>query len=481
MKKKLLILLPLIFILVVLVLYNDKTEAGPSPEIIELRQKHAAFLKKYKPEKANPELSRKDKIQQGLPPNQYYELMAYLTMNPALGYPEPYKIQALQEKLHAVRLTKSRLKAPGGKSGNIWVSRGPTNVGGRTRVLLFDPNDPSHKRVFAGAVSGGLWVNNDITNTNSPWNQVPDLPANMNISAITVDPRDSNTWYIGTGEQYTAGDVVGTGVYKTTDGGATWNKILDVEDFANDGTGENALVVGGIYYINDIIAWDNGSSTEIFIGVSTHIYANSANPTDFLGFFDRGLYGSTDGGNSWDKILEGESFNDFEVDAAGNLWVATTNSPGVGEESHGGEIFRKNLGENTSFEMITTIPNVLRTEIEASASNPNKFYILAEGKPDGNTVMWKTIDAFETIEPLPIPNDADNDIPPNDFARGQAFYNLMIESDPTNDEILYVGGIDLFRSSTGGQSWQQISKWANNNDLKDLPFSLVHADQHAMT
>ncbi|HET8854713.1 MAG TPA: hypothetical protein VFM60_02205, partial [Salinimicrobium sp.] len=407
-KKRILFSLPFILIPLALVMIFNEKDVEISKKIVDLRELHSQFLETRKPKKANTSLSRKDKIQQGLPPNQYYEMLAYLTMNPALGYPEPYKIKEIRQNLRAKRSRKT----PGIEPENPWIERGPTNVGGRTRVLLFDPNDPSGKRVFAGAISGGLWVNDDITIENSPWKRVEGLPSNMNISCITVDPRDSNTWYIGTGEQYTAGDVVGTGVFKTTDGGNTWKKILDVEDFDTDGAGENALVVGGIHYINDIIAWDNGSSTEIFIGVTTHIYANAQNPDNFLGFFDRGLYGSTDQGISWEKLIPEESFNDFEIDAAGNLWVVTTNSPGVGQEAHGGEIFMRPLGENTEFSQITTIPGVLRTEIEASAQNANKFYVFAEEKETGNTLMWVTNNSFEAIETLAIPNDADTDIPP---------------------------------------------------------------------
>lgn len=478
MKKSLLYILPLVGLLIFLIFQMNKDEKDPFPEVTELRQKHREFLKN-KPDKVNGKLSRKEKIKKLLPPNKYYELMSYLTMNPALGYPEPYKVQELHEKLMKRRENRSSQKAPGKDKINKWFERGPSNVGGRTRVLLFDPTDDSGKRVYAGAISGGLWVNNDITNENSRWEQLEDLPANMNISAITVDPRDPQVWYIGTGEQYTAGDVVGTGVYKTIDGGQSWNKVLDVDDFATDRKNESQLVVGGIHFINDIIAWDNGTSTEIFIGVSTHIYSNAANPTNFLGFFDRGLYGSKDGGDTWQKAIGDDSFNDFEVDAAGNLWVATTNSPGAGEDDHGGKIFFREKGAETVFSQITTVPNVMRTEIEASATNPQKFYILAE-TAENTTGIWTTNDGFATITSLAIPNDVDDDIPPNDFARGQAFYNLMIESNPTNDQIIYAGGIDLFRSTNGGNSWDQISKWTDDGNLKDLPVSIIHADQHVM-
>lgn len=477
MSKRLFFIPPVIIFAIVFGIYSSAE--GPSSSISDLRKKHSVFLKEKAPKK-DAGLSRLEKIQNALPPNAYYEQMEFLTMNPALGYPEPYKVKELQEKLKLRRSKKNNTKAPGETNENKWISRGPNNVGGRTRVLLFDPNDATGKRVFAGAISGGLWVNNDITKQSSTWQQVQGLPSNLNVSCLTVDPRDKNTWYVGTGEQYTAGDVVGTGVFKTTDGGATWNKVLDVEEFATSGTGTNSLVVGGVFFINDIKAWDNGVSTEVFIGVSTHIYANAANPTDFLGFYDRGLYNTKDGGATWEKLIGDDSFNDFETDASGNLWVATTDSPGEGQASRGGNIYKRDLGENTSFDLITQIPDVLRTEIEASALDPNKFYILAEDASTEEAEMWLTTDAFATLTELNEPDDADNDITPSDFARSQAFYNLVIEADPTDDNMVYAGGIDLFRSTDGGASWQQISKWSENFGLSGKPYSLVHADQHVM-
>ena len=479
MIKRLNFILPVLIFSVLFGLLYTFQDSSSNHGISDLREKHEEFLKSKAPEREK-EQSRLNRIKQGLPPNAYYEQLEYLTMNPALGFPEPYKIKKIREELQRARQRQQNLKAPGKDEQNRWISRGPNNVGGRTRVLLFDPNDPSAKRVFAGAVSGGLWVNNDVTQENSAWQIVEGLSSNLNISSITVDPRDKNTWYVGTGEQYTGGDVIGTGVYKTTDAGKSWEQVLSVKDFSNGGTGTNALVVGGLWYINDIQAWDNGTSTEIFIGVSTHIYANAQNPTDFLGYFDRGLYTSKDGGTSWSQIKEEDSFNDFEVDADGDLWVATTYSPGV-ENSRGGKIFERKKGEDTEFVLVTTIPEVLRTEIEASASNANKFYILAEDAATDEANLWITTDGFATTSVLNEPNDADLDISPDDFARGQAFYDLVIESDPMNDAIVYAGGIDLFRSVNSGQSWEQISKWAENNNLDALPVSYVHADHHVMT
>ncbi len=79
-----------------------------------------------------------------------------------------------------------------------------------------------------------------------------------------------------------------------------------------------------------------------------------------------------------------------------------------------------------------------------------------------------------------MPNDADTGIPSNDFARGEAGYNLLFAIDPNDDKTIYAGGIDLFKSNNGGEDWAQISKWSNNNNLRDLDVSLVHADQHGL-
>ncbi len=74
----------------------------------------------------------------------------------------------------------------------------------------------------------------------------------------------------------------------------------------------------------------------------------------------------------------------------------------------------------------------------------------------------------------------DTSQPDNDFTRGQAFYDLVIETDPDNDEHVYVGGVDSYKSTDGGATWTQYTKWSNNNVMGSTSISLVHADQHAL-
>lgn len=173
------------------------------------------------------------------------------TSDPQLLRPAPERLHALQKEL----LENSNLRAPIGDPSNSWIERGPDNVGGRTHTLMFAPG--STTRVFAGGVSGGLWVNNNITSSSSQWQQVSGVPGNLAVMCITVDPNNTEIMYIGTGEVYTWGAVNGNGIYKSTDGGDTWTNIY------SGGTS----VEDKLTYVQDIIAWNNPvtSQTEVFL------------------------------------------------------------------------------------------------------------------------------------------------------------------------------------------------------------------------
>jgi subtilisin-like proprotein convertase family protein len=161
--------------------------------------------------------------------------------------------------------------------------------------------------------------------------------------------------------------------------------------------------------------------------------------------------------------------------------MGTITTPGIGG-SGGGRVF--NSTDGSTFTQKTTLANSNRVELAVSKTNANKIYALTEGTTSEGPHIYATTNAFTNITELAKPNDADNGIPANDFTRGQAFYDLVIEVDPANDDIVYVGGIDLFRTSQGINTnlvseWDQISKWSNNANLNTLSCSYVHADQHA--
>jgi hypothetical protein len=613
-KKLLLSILLLIAITFVYIVSTKQTETD------KLREKHATFLKNH-PFNKTMDLSKKDRKSQGLPPNAYFEQEYLNEIDPSTGRTNKRELLQLQEQLNSERSAK---RAPGDAADNAWVERGPDNVGGRTRVVLFDPNDATQETVFAGGVSGGLWKNTNISNVESSWIQVG-VSENLSVSSIAVDPNNSNIWYVGTGESYTGGDAVGNGLWKTTDGGATWNhvfggvtgetytvpgaklkinspaaiageysytittafggsldtavsgefvlavdatnptddacsaltniaamsgkiailrrgacsfddKVKRAEDagaigvivinnaapgtisMGGDGLGfdtetnelnitipsamvslddGNAIVAQlesgvtgtlqpapptagsnitpGIQHINDVIVRNNEGVSEVFFAAADTFSSGS-----ILGVSEIGMYKSTDGTNftklEFPETASGSAYepNDIEIATDNSIYVSTkSNTFGAG----GGTIFKSTDG--ITFTLIHTVPNGVRTEIATSKSDANTLYILAQLNTDP-VGIYKTTDSFTTVTALALPDDVDNGIPADDFTRGQAFYDLLLRVDPNDDKIIYVGGIDLFKSEDSGTTWNQISKWSNNNDLRALDVSLVHADQHGM-
>lgn len=411
-------------------------------------------------------------------PGAAYEQDYERTQNPILGRPTPeilpsiVKENIIQQKK---RTDKISYAIPGSATAP-WVSVGPKYVGGRTKALAWDPNDPAGKKVWAGGVSGGLWYNNDITDSASSWNKVDDFWGNLYISNIVFDPLNIKIVYATTGSNSRYAPP-GVGIYKSIDAGTTWNILTNTSDFYN--------------VVDFKIRVENGVSTLY----SANDYTFNGTPFNVTNEYFKtpnfGLYSSSDGGLTWtDRSISVPYRNaklgisSIDINKTNNrIWISTNQNWEDSKGSGGRVIYDDAIALNghiwfkSDSVSVDSARNNKSTVISAP-SDPNIAYSIMSN--DGKIIAIRKTNngGSPPWVNLPLPDDADLKIFPDDFARGQAWVHQTITVDPNDPNIVLVGGINLFISKNGGTTWRQISKWSENPFMYNLTkISTVHADQ----
>jgi photosystem II stability/assembly factor-like uncharacterized protein len=368
-----------------------------------------------------------------------------ITKDPALGY------VPIERKRAAIAQTQRMLTDMIAKSsferGSIqksrWIPRGPGNVGGRTRAMMLDMGDPTRNTMFAGGATGGLFKTNNLKSGSTTWNRINDYLDNLTVNCLVQDPRNPKIMYFGTGD-IDGNDANGNGIYKSDDGGATW-KILP-STFNTTFFNVPSL----------LITPDSG-----------HIFAGTI----------AGLYKSKDGGDNWEKVL-GSGFRFGSTDdrfytliRAKNGHLFACNSSRIFKSTQGGDLGTwKSISTSAS-----GFPNNLsRTEMAVAPSNPDIIYAVGAIGSVASAV-YKTLNGGDswTALPKPIWSDGCREGTTTDFTRGQAYYDLSLAVSPDDPNAVFLGGIDVFKSMTGGQSWQQITEWTRCSARQ-----YAHADQH---
>jgi photosystem II stability/assembly factor-like uncharacterized protein len=295
---------------------------------------------------------------------------------------------------------------------------------GRVNAVAVDPTNS--QIVFIASASGGIWKSID---GGQNWNTTFDQMQHLGVSAVVVHPDSSNVVFVGTGDR-DAYDTKAHGIYKSSDGGNTWNP-----------SGMNNV---GWNSFNKIIFNPQNSKT---------IFASANN----------GIHRSYDGGNTWTQVYNQSRVTDL-------LYHPSDTTILYG----GGSSFVISTNAGTNFAKDNSLPSdTSRIEIAVTPANPSYVYVLASNSYSSYGGTYRSINSGSSFTLMSnSPNylgysmDADDD-------SGQAWFDLAITASPVNANEVYIGGINVWKSTNGGSTYDIISHWVYND-----PTFYTHADIH---
>jgi hypothetical protein len=426
--------------------------------------------------------------------------------------PAALRYQAYQEKM---RLRRQQGASPQLQFTNAWSPLGPMPltselngdgsmrynwVSGRATSIAIDPSDTSGNTVYAGGAYGGVWKSTNAgslsTNpANVQWTSLIDDQPTLSAGAIAVQPGGTGVVLVGTGESDSAMDsFYGLGILRSANGGATWTLIqTDVTGTRSfDGMGFARMAFSAAS--PSVVVAATASTTEgIAVGLENPVTTNL------------GIYGSTDGGNTWSygnvsdsgtAISPGSAtsviydaaaglfyaavrYHGFYVSSDGLNWVRLANQPGTGLTT-------------TNCPPITASPSacpIYRAEIAAIAdpNNPsrNELYVWFVDPNNNDQGIWASTDSGNTWTQI----DESGIINCGDLlgcGAEDGSYNLAISAvaDGTMTD-LYAGAVNLYKCTVTGAALQCSSPFINLTHVYGCAPNLasiahVHPAQHAI-
>ena len=323
-----------------------------------------------------------------------------------------------------------------------WTNLGPQSSiptsGGAGRVTCITFHPTNSNIIYVGAPAGGLWK---TTNGGTTWTTNTDDLASIGISSLAIDPSNANVMYLGTGDG-DAGDTYAIGILKSVDGGNTWNT-----------TG---------------LSWDVSQTYRV-----SKVLVHPTNTSIVIAATSNGVYKTSNGGTSWSQVLSG-NFKDLEFDSSNPaVWYAARYG------NNTAQIYKSTDTGDTFTQLTSGLPTtgVYRVAIAISASSPSTLYALYCNNTDyGLYGVYKTTNSGSTwtqVKNSSTPNLLGWNSNGGD-AGGQGWYDLCITVSPTDPNTLYVGGVNIWKSTNGGTSWTINAHWTGSGA------SYAHADHHAV-
>jgi len=318
-----------------------------------------------------------------------------------------------------------------------WRCIGPFR-GGRTVAGTGVPGNPN--LFYIGVNNGGVWKTTDAGRT---WVPIFDGQPTGSIGALAVAPSNPDIIYVGSGEGLRRPDLsTGDGIYKSTDAGHTW-RHLGLRD--------------GQQITNVIV--DPQDPNRVFVAVLGHPYGPNS---------ERGVFRSTDGGETWQKIFykdDDTGATDLAFDPKNpqtlyaDMWSSrrppwTTGNP---LEGHTGGLFKSSDGGDTWHPLAKGLPTnaqgLGRIGFGISPSNPNRMYALVDAAPEVGG-LYRSDDAGESWQRV----NHEERI----WGRGSDFAWVRVA--PDNPDTIYICNTSTYRSSDAGTSFTAIKGAPGGDD-----------------
>jgi photosystem II stability/assembly factor-like uncharacterized protein len=304
---------------------------------------------------------------------------------------------------------------------------GPALMSGRITDIEGHPTN--NKILYAGAAGGGVWKTGDGGVTFNPIFE----KHNQSIGAVTIDPKnpDQVIW-VGTGEIWTRNSVtIGDGIYKTTDGGQNWT---------NMGLEKSERISS--------IKINPNNTNEVFVGVLGALWSDSQ---------DRGVYKTTDGGKNWEKIFylnPSTGCSDLVMDPKdpnimyASFWEFRRTAYSFNSGGENSALYKTTDGGKTWNKIHNGFPSgkLGRIAIAVAPSSPNILYSVLETEKDEDKGLYKSEDSGASWKRTN-----------GDFGLVvRPFYFSRIVVDPKNPDIICKAGLNGSMSKDGGKTFKDI-------------------------